>query len=198
MYVHQVVIVPGYRDVPFVKAEKLEIFRRYGQFDLLNRCATYCTMRLNQEGVRNLVLTPDVNGEMPTPPASSIIVFLNFGWLDAKYKTNISSIYFSPEHSRELARNVMETLSEWGTCTVFGHRRANPKLGEEKHALPEGQMSLRCEPFCANGPYAAEYAARMNFLGDDLGRVLANFTQKHNWAASAGLGLKGPNIPTHD
>ena len=82
---------------------------------------------------------------------------------------NFSTIYFGPDVPKRLYTLLSESVGHWGSLYVHGHKTAAPMACER---------GLRIEPFMINGPSAIEYAARLDRLGRDIGRAIADFCRQ--------------------
>ncbi len=101
--------------------------------------------------------------------AGYIPVFLSCDWHKHDRKVNSSTVEFSGERLYKLADALCFSLSEWGNCTVWGHRVLRPI------AVDHDREFIRIKPFALNGPNADEYMKRLDKLGQDLGRTIGEY-----------------------
>ncbi len=107
------------------------------------------------------------------------------GWDTSKSQrceTNISMVSFGPDVPQKLAAGLVEVLGQWGSLYVHGHRRAN--------AYQTDVPGLRVEPFRLNGPHAMQYASKLDQLGRDIGRFIADWCIEKN----TGTTIRAPSL----
>jgi hypothetical protein len=112
-------------------------------------------------------------GDSPRP--WELTISLGLGWTEAKKDllTNRSRIWISDARASSLASLLAETLSHWGhTYIGLEHRSCKPV------ALQEEVAHVSLQPFQLNGLKAGVYAQKLEELGRDLGRTIADYIAK--------------------
>ena len=188
--VNQVVIIPGFGhsnpEGEFDPGREMEGFR---EVDLIDVICRPLQETLEEYAIRNRVLetrkppghSPDTLAEQIEP--YTLILHIRLGIMDRKNKRNVSQVWYGSRYSLQIADAVLDCLSDWGNCTVFGHRTANPKLNESDGLLALDQChGLRIEPFALNGPDISDYVNRLARCGYETGLLLSNYLRQRDEA----------------
>lgn len=147
----------------------------HSQADIVDAYGQRLNEELEYENVRIYPIdsrrAPARDGAAKTAdiPAGFVPVFLSCDWHKNPRTTNSSTVEFSGAHLYRLADALCFALSEWGNCTVFGHRTMRPI------AVEGDPHFIRIKPFALNGPHAADYVKRLDKLGEDLGRAIGGY-----------------------
>ncbi len=118
--------------------------------------------------------------------ANALPVLCSIGWdksVNRSATTNISTIRFSPSVPMALAGGIADTMAHWGSLYVHGHRRSTP-------VQDESVTGIILEPFRLNGPSIDQYAAKLDKLGRDLGRFIADYCLGKN----TGTAIRAPSL----
>lgn len=166
MPLHEVLLVPASQGRCEGLLAETEIIKRYARSlsDELDHC-----------GIRHRL------GEQARP--WEFVVSLGLGWTLAKKDllTNRSRIWISDARASSVATFLAETLSHWGQLYAgVEHRSCKPIAKQEQDA------HIYIEPFELNGPKANAYAQRLEELGRDLGRTIADYVVREK----SGAGIK--------
>lgn len=188
MRIHEVLIAPaaGYLSA----AGKYTLGLSVDNMTEVSIVDKYCrgiTDALDDSGVRNRTLPvrkpPGIkegerhHGIMP----NTLILHCRIGWCDKPPSKrplyNKSRIFQGAGDYGELPELISETMAHWGQIYVIhGHQGCNPVVCDEDPLLKvEGTAGLRLEPFILNGPAAEQYCGKLEELGRDLGRTIADF-----------------------
>lgn len=152
---HEVLLIPRSLARMEGNLAETEVIKRYARAlsDELDHCA-----------IRHRL------GEKPRP--WEFVVSLGLGWTEAKKDllTNRSRIWISDARASSIATLLAETLSHWGQTYVgLEHKSCKPVARQEEDA------HIYIEPFQLNGFRAQVYAQRLEELGRDLGRAIADY-----------------------
>lgn len=192
--IHQVVIVPGVgwqgKAGGFNRGNAIPPFAEY---DAIARVMPTLVDELEKDGIRFKVLPTHVHPGLSDEERIaaieplSLVVSLRLGWFtritQREIDANLAQVFYGDGPSRQLADEVSDMLTEWGSCRVYSHRTGNPRQ-DPKDALlnvPECR-GLRIQPFALNGPHAVEYGRFLPQLGTDLGRSLADYLRQRGLA----------------
>ncbi len=153
--IHEILLVPASQGRVNGVMSETEIVRRYVRAvsDELDHCA-----------VRHRI------GQDQRP--WEFTLSLGLGWLLSKKEplTNRSRLWISDARSSPIGVLLAETLSHWGTTYIgLEHRSCKPV------ARQDAVSHIHIEPFELNGLRAASYAQRLEELGRDIGRTLADY-----------------------
>lgn len=164
--VHEVLLVPASLGRINGMLAETEIIKRYAKAlsDELDHCA-----------IRHRV------GESPRP--WEFVVSMGLGWTLSKKDplTNRSRVWISDARASSVATLLAETLSHWGGLYAgTEHKSCKPVARQDTDA------HCHIEPFELNGPKAAVYAGRLEELGRDLGRTIADYVVREK----SGAGIK--------
>lgn len=101
---------------------------------------------------------------------------------------NTSRVYMGTPEVNGLACLLSDGLGHWGKVYVsHGHRGAKPVVDREDKLLQVQNGGVRLEPFVLNGAKAAEYACRLEQLGRDMGRIVADYVASGDHGAKVKL-----------
>ena len=107
---------------------------------------------------------------------STLVLDIRMGTMGRKSKSNISQVSYGSKPTLPLADMMVDALADWGLCSIFGHRVANPRLLEHDPilAMPDCH-GIRIEPFAMDGPNAETYLGRLPRLGYELGLLISEY-----------------------
>lgn len=97
---------------------------------------------------------------------------------------NSSAVYYGAEVPRKLYELVSEAVGHWGGLYVHGHKTAAP--------IEHLGRGLILEPFIIDGPSAIEYAAKLDRLGRDIGRAIADYCRQNSAGAAFSVNKSPP------
>lgn len=101
-------------------------------------------------------------------PATFVPIIFSCSFSERPALHNMSLVEFSGPYL-ELATRLSEGLTEWGRCYVWGHKVRRPVQVDADHGF------IRVSPFMLNGPHEQEYLARLDKLGQGVGRAIAQY-----------------------
>lgn len=113
-------------------------------------------------------------------------ILCSIGWdksVNKSAATNASSVRFHGSVPSALAFGLVDAMAHWGALYAHGHRRSTP-------VQDDNARGIILEPFRINGPDAALYAARLDRLGRDLGRFIADYCVGKN----TGTAIRAPSF----
>jgi hypothetical protein len=122
------------------------------------------------------------------PHSHEFVIRCGLGWhRGSPHKLpaeNSSRVYIGQHDASSVATLISEALSHWGKvyCS-HGHRSSKPVVDQDDEQLRAGSGGVRIEPFVLNGANAALYAQRLENLGRDVGRIVADYVAKGNHGA---------------
>lgn len=173
--IHEIVIIPsaGHQGAGYSRGHTADAL---AEVDIVDQYVRSLVDELENAAIRHrVVATRKAPGTSPENwfqnCEHSLPVLCTVGWDKSVNKSstqNVSAVRFGPEVSAILASGLVDTMAHWGSLYVHGHRRATPVQDEKARGIV-------VEPFRLNGPGAKEYAARLDKLGRDLGRFIADY-----------------------
>lgn len=149
----------------------------YAEVDLVDHYVRSLIDELDQSSIRHRLVptrrAPGTSDEDRYDMAGVNVlpVVCAIGWdasINKVAAANTSTVRFSPDIPTTLASGLVDAMAHWGALYVHGHKRSTPV----QSATVRG---LILEPFKINGPNANQYAARLDALGRDIGRFLADY-----------------------
>lgn len=167
--------------VSTVSAKDSQVIGRLIDFELIRHYIKAISDELDNCGIRHRI-AKEVG-------ASDFVILCGLGFLPPKSNAtaNISKIrmFGATAQSLLLATRLAETISHWGrTYVAHEHRQCRPVVATQGEISAVGTGGLYIEPFAMNGPRAVDYAVRLEELGRDIGRCVADYV------ASGCLGAK--------
>ena len=211
MRVHEVVIVPG---AGYLSAEGIYTrghqTDRVTELDVVDQYVRAIQDELDIGSIRHRTLEtrkrpgiPEGSRHLGILPGSFVLhckVSWNVRPPSKPNTTNRSRIFYGPGDAPPVAHLIEEILSHWGTLYVaHEHLCASPveDACDPLLSVP-GCVGLRLEPFALNGPNAELYFTKLEQLGRDIGRGVADYlinNQSHARMRPCtidGVKLKGP------
>ncbi len=191
--IHEIVLIPSAGHLGpgvYTRGHSVDAM---AEVELVDHYVRSFVDELDQSSIRYRVV-PTRNGPGIAPEhwydgtaeANSLPILCSIGWDKSVHRsaaTNTSSVRFSPAVSSALASGIVETMAHWGSLYVHGHRRSTP-------VEDEAVKGIVLEPFRINGPAAAQYAARLDKLGRDLGRFIADYCL----GKKTGTAIRAPSL----
>lgn len=166
------------------------IIRRYMQSlsDELEDCS-----------IRHRTASKDKDGAWVVQP-HEFIIHCALGWSmkpPSKQPTeNGSKVYIRHHETSIIGVQVAEALSHWGQVyCCHGHRCTRPVIDNADDVIALGMGGIRVEPFVLNGPHADTYAQRLEPLGRDLGRCVADYITAMKQPALVGSNTADQQMP---
>ncbi len=190
--IHEILIIPAAgHGGPGVYSRGATI-DAMAEADLVDQYVRSLADELDQSSIRYRIAntrkapgTPE--GERCGVPGLNVLpVVCAIGWNQAKNATalfNSSLVKFAPDVSSVLASGLVQTMAHWGALYVHGHKCSAPVQADSLRGLV-------LEPFKLNGPNASLYAARLDALGRDIGRFLADYCVNKN----TGTAIRAPSL----
>ncbi len=191
--IHEIVLIPSAGHLGPGVYTRGHTVRAMAEVDLVDQYVRSLVDELDQSSIRySIVPTRKAPGVEPgrrydgTAEVNSLPILCTVGWDKSVHKsggTNISAIRCSPKVGSSLASGLVETMAHWGALYVHGHRRSNPTVDDTV-------AGIVLEPFRINGPDAEQYAAKLDKLGRDLGRFIADYCLGKN----TGTAIRAPSL----
>lgn len=187
MRIHEVVLVPGCgHSTDTGEYDRGRSIARISEVDAVAIYARALAEELEAENIRYRVLPthekPGIRySERHTHVGEkNLVMHLRVGFHKIskpnELKYNVSHVFYGNKDDSFLARVVSDCLNDWGNCSSFGHRRANPGPDYEDLVISNPKnKGIRIEPFIINGPNLDDYFMRLSHLGRDLGRCISFF-----------------------
>jgi hypothetical protein len=135
---------------------------------------------------------------------NTLVLHCDAGWSYAKHppKVNRSRVLLGMPEASELGCLVGEAVVHWGkTYCCYFHAGITPIVDVDDPVIAvAGTVGLRLEPFQLNGPDVGAYMVKLETLGRDIGRAIADYILTRgpagHMAANSGelvprLGMKG-------
>lgn len=174
--IHEVLIVPG---AGYCAPGLYQAGRRVDNLleaDVIDRYVRALVDELDNAGVRYKNQNQTRAGIFP----NTFVLHCCLGWYDKPAKTlqcNKSQTYLANAEANGMAILVAEAMAHWGqTYVAYEHRGCNPVVDDgDKLLNAPGSSGLRLEPFLLNGPAAVGYCSKLEELGRDIGRVIADY-----------------------
>lgn len=190
--IHEIVIIPAAgHGGPGVYSRGRTV-DALAEVDLVDHYVRSLVDELDQSSIRYRVVqtrkapgTPELL-RFDGSDVSILPLVCSVGWDSSVNKLsafNGSMVRFGLDMPGVLASGLVDTLAHWGSLYVHGHRRSTP-LGTE------GVRGIVLEPFRINGPNAMIYAAKLDKLGRDIGRFLADYCVMKN----TGTAIRAPSL----
>lgn len=191
--IHEIVIIPSAGHLGPGVYTRGHTVDAMAEVDLVDQYVRSLIDELDQSLVRHRVVpTRKGPGILPdrryegTSEANALPLLCSIGWdksVNKSATTNASAVRFSPAVSSILASGLVDVMAHWGALYVHGHKRSTP-------VQDEGVRGIVIEPFRINGPNAVQYAARLDKLGRDLGRFIADYCLGKN----TGTAIRAPSL----
>lgn len=162
------------------------------EVDLVDQYVRSLIDELDQSSIRHRIISTRKPPGTPealryeTAGVAVLPVVCSIGWDNSHNKlsaANGSVIKFGLDIPGALTAGLADVVAHWGSLYVHGHRRSTP-VGSEK------VQGIVIEPFRINGPGALQYAARLDKLGRDIGRYLADYCVGKN----TGTAIRAPSL----
>jgi len=194
--IHTVYIVPAFGHSDALGAyTRGQAFGRYCEMDVVDGYLHTLTEELDSDGIRFEVMPTRRAPGVVEPlryrhvEPHSLVLHLCSGVTDkAPHAKNISHVYHGGGPSKDIALEISDAVFEWGQCTVFGHRKANPCEHKNDPLLTApGALGVRIEPFLLNGPDAGDYMTRLANLGVCIGRAVSSYLMVRSQARARGV-----------
>ncbi len=192
MRIHEIIVIPAAGHAGAGVYSRGHTVDAFAEVDLVDHYVRRLVDELEQSSVRYRVVQTrrapgttlgertDLQGVCGLPVTCSV------GWDSSKNQSgsaNVSVVRYGPEVPLGLACELTDVVAHWGSLYVYGHRRSNPVVEKDLKGVV-------IEPFRLNGPNAAQYAQRMDTLGRDVGRFLADYCLAKN----TGTTMKAPSM----
>jgi hypothetical protein len=192
--IHEIVLIPSAGHLGPGVYTRGHTVDAMAEVDLVDQYLRSLVDELDQSSIRYRVV-PTRKGPGVAPErrydgvaeANALPILCGIGWDKSVNKsagTNTSAVRFAGGVSSALAAGLVETMAHWGALYVHGHRRSTPVQDESMRG------GLIIEPFRLNGPDAVQYAARLDKLGRDLGRFIADYCLGKN----TGTAIRAPSL----
>ena len=190
--IHEILIIPAAgHGGPGVYSRGATI-DTLAEVDIVDQYVRSLVDELDQSSIRHRVVptrrapgTPE-NSRFDLVQDHILPIVCSVGWDPSKNKlssANISTVRFGLDMPHAFAAGLVDAMAHWGSLYVHGHRRSTP-LGAE------GVRGIVLEPFRINGPSALQYAAKLDKLGRDLGRYIADYCFMKN----TGTAIRAPSL----
>jgi hypothetical protein len=117
------------------------------------------------------------------------VISCGLGWHEGRKEanTNRSKVWIASNETSILGSLIAEALSHWGqTYISLDHKSCRPVVKMQDNILFKGQGGIHIEPFQINAHNGELYAQRLEQLGRDIGRCLADYAIK----GSPGIRIK--------
>lgn len=191
MIIHEVVISPAAGHSVAGSYSRGHELENVCELDIVDRYVRSMCDELDHAAIRHRILP------VRTPPGISegtrheavlpncLLLDCRLGWCDkppSKRGANKSRIFMGQGAVSEMACLIGEAMAHWGHIYIsHDHRGANPIVDQDSPMLTtKGVLGLRLEPFVLNGPDAKTYCTKLEELGRDIGRTIADYMIARN------------------